>query len=105
MEICQICFWVDDPAALRYATTVVGSNRVTLADAQRTYLRLGASEERYRHNVRQPRKDERKEEKWRPIDPELDAIDGTYFNDGPTEWPKDLEDLYYWRDNYWMRER
>lgn len=101
LEICQICFWQDNPVALRYATTPVDG--VPLIDAQKTYARVGASEERFLPDVRKAFPYEVRDPEWRPADPQRDVFDTTYYEEGPTEWPEDLESLYYWRDNYWMR--
>jgi hypothetical protein len=103
LEICRVCFWVDDPAALRYATTAVDPRGVSLVEAQKTYAKVGACEERWVKSVSRPRPIFAKDEDWRPFDPQRDVTDNSYDDDGPTEWPEDLQTLYYWRDRFWMR--
>ena len=99
-EICPICFWVDEAAALRYATTAVEA--VSLVEAQCNYAKFGACEERWVKNVIRPRPLFRRESAWRPFDVQQDKTDLTWNEPGIPEWPANLEVLYYWRECYWM---
>jgi len=100
LDICPVCFWVDNPAALRYATAEIEG--VSLLEAQKTYVRIGACEERWLKHVSRPRPLFKKDASWRPLNLALDTID-TETEESAENWPDDMERLYYWRDTYWMR--
>ena len=96
-DICPICFWEDDISQLRFPETG-GANHVSLIQAQRNFIRIRGSEERFLKHVRKPLTSEHRDPEWRPIDPKRDQIErpkagveygGTY--------PDDRIQLYYWR--------
>jgi len=60
-DICPVCFWEDDGQDDADADVVRGgpNGRLSLIEARKNYLRLGACEERMPSSVRPPRPDER----------------------------------------------
>jgi hypothetical protein len=64
-DICPICGWEDDPVQLRHPDLAGGANKVSLIEAQRNFMTLGAIEDRYRGSVRTPRPTDIKDLKWR----------------------------------------
>ncbi|MFJ7077935.1 CPCC family cysteine-rich protein [Streptomyces sp. NPDC098781] len=100
-EICDICYWEDDPFQLRYPHADLGSNTgLTLIEAQANYQRFGAVHEDHKRRVRPPGPDEHLDPGWRPVDPERDPYERTSSG---TPHPDDLTTLYYWRPTYWRR--
>ena len=57
-DICQICFWEDDPFQNENINAVFGANAVSLAQAKINFKKYGAMEERFVKNVRPPSKNE-----------------------------------------------
>jgi hypothetical protein len=59
-EICPICFWHDDGQDEHDADLVRGgpNHTLSLRQAQLNFKRMGAIEDRFCKNVRQPRPDE-----------------------------------------------
>ena len=59
-EICRVCGWEDDRRDLRGGDLDIqsGPNRVSLRQARANFRRYGASGEREREQVRDPRPDE-----------------------------------------------
>jgi Cysteine-rich CPCC len=57
-EICPVCFWEDDPVQLRDPTYEGGANAVSLEQARRNYRQHGASEQRFKDDVRPPTPEE-----------------------------------------------
>jgi hypothetical protein len=100
-EVCDICFWEDDPFQLRHPWAGIGANGgVSLLDAQAGYQRFGAVREDLERHVRPPKDDEPLDPGWRPLDPALDAYER---EPSGTPHPDDLTLLYYWRPTYWRR--
>ncbi len=95
--LCPICFWHDDVSQLRFPMEGGGPNKLSLLEAQRTFQRLGAKE---------PRVQDRRDEGWRPIDPQRDDVEysvkGTNYG---STYPDDPTVLYYWRPNFWRLKR
>ncbi|HYO98435.1 MAG TPA: CPCC family cysteine-rich protein [Polyangiaceae bacterium] len=96
-DICLVCFWQDDVMQLRWPQLGGSANAVSLEEAQRNFLRLGASEARFSGDVRPPAADEPLDSTWRPIDPS-DAFEAP---DDSAPWPDDSTTLYYWRRTFW----
>ena len=92
-DICLVCFWEDDVAQLRWPDLAGGANVPSLRDAQRNFLRFGASEAGFSGDVRPPSPDEARASDWRPIS------DADVFEpfDENASWPADTTELYYWR--------
>ncbi|MEC3979207.1 CPCC family cysteine-rich protein [Amycolatopsis sp. H20-H5] len=59
-QICPVCFWEDDGQDDHDAGEVRGgpNGPLTLTEARRNFARFGASEERWRVKVREPRDSE-----------------------------------------------
>ena len=53
-EICEICFWEDDPVQLAQLDLVGGANHVSLRQARQNFEQFGASEQRVLAFVRRP---------------------------------------------------
>jgi hypothetical protein len=67
-DICLVCFWEDDPIQLENPDYEGGANPMSLRQAQRNFLEFGACDKDMLRNVRQPTKDELRDENWRPLD-------------------------------------
>ncbi len=60
-EICPICFWEDDNIQFKDPDYKGGANNVSLREAQKNFVKFGASEKRFIKNVRKPTKDDEKD--------------------------------------------
>lgn len=58
-EICEVCFWEDDPLASEDVNSKSGANKVSLAQARKNYIEFGACTSEMKKYVRNPRKEER----------------------------------------------
>lgn len=67
-DICQVCFWEDDPIQLKDPNYEGGANRVSLRQGQKNFKKYGACEKEMVKNVRQPNKDEKKDHNWKSLD-------------------------------------
>jgi len=67
-DICQVCFWEDDPIQLDNPDYEGGANRVSLKQGQKNFVEFGACEREMTKNVRQLTKDEQREKNWKPLD-------------------------------------
>jgi hypothetical protein len=98
-DVCPICYWEDDISQLRFPTTI-GANKVSLLDAQRNFVSIGAVEEHFSTHVRRPTSEDRRDPSWRPLAPQKDIVEipkpGKDYGD---TYPKDPKDLYYWKNN------
>jgi len=96
-DICLICFWEDDITQLRWPRLGSGANVASLIEAQQSYIRCGASEERFVGDVRPPTTEEPLDPDWRPIreDDRFEAPDES------APWPQDPTRLYYWLPTFW----
>ena len=61
-DICPVCFWEDDPVQLRDPAYKPGANAVSLREARENYRAYGASEERFKGDVRPPKPEEQPHE-------------------------------------------
>ena len=52
-HICEICFWEDD-------NTDGGANKVTLKEAKENFKKFGASELKFKKQVRPPNKNDKR---------------------------------------------
>ena len=58
-DICEVCYWEDDPVQLADPTFEGGANLVSLRQARANYKAFGASSREVLSLVRKPRRDER----------------------------------------------
>ncbi|MCL2776892.1 MAG: hypothetical protein FWD73_02730 [Polyangiaceae bacterium] len=56
-DSCPVCYWADDPMQAHYPDSA-GANAVSLNVAKKNFATFGASEERFRGEVRAPTPDE-----------------------------------------------
>jgi hypothetical protein len=101
-EICPVCFWEDDLIQLRWPDCQVGANKLSLVDAQQTFIALGAMQARVLQYVRPARDDEPLEGGWRPIDRAVDHFE-SWESEARIPWPSDETSLYWWRPTFWNR--
>lgn len=62
-EICPVCFWEDAPDEWEWS-----SNQMSVRQAQRNFLSLGACEPDWRDDVRSPTAEETRPPGWKTID-------------------------------------
>jgi hypothetical protein len=96
-EICDVCFWEDDPVQLLDPTYRGGANGPSLMECQAEFAKSGVSERRFFGNVRRATAREPKDPAWRPA-----TIDDIH----PKRVPRDLTDeeqqrIETW--HYWIR--
>jgi hypothetical protein len=65
-EICEVCFWENDPIQLDNPNYENGANKVSLKVGQKNFLKFGAIEKEMIKNVRIPNPDEEKDKNWKP---------------------------------------
>src|ERR1051326_4566586 len=82
-DICDICFWEDDPVQLLDPWYPGGANKVSLQEAQTNYAAIGVSEPRFKPNVKAVRPNDKRDPSWRPV-AEADRHDGSRFSFGRT---------------------
>jgi ribosomal protein L37AE/L43A len=71
-DICEVCFWQNDPPSLDDPYYQGGANAISLIQAQANFIAFGACEECSLNSVRDPLPDEPKDENWKPYtEPEL----------------------------------
>ena len=57
-DICQVCFWEDDPMAYKFPEADSCSNFVSLVQARKNYLEFGACHKDMLIYCRAPKEDE-----------------------------------------------
>ncbi|MDI9877763.1 CPCC family cysteine-rich protein [Flectobacillus rivi] len=67
-DICDVCFWEDDPIQFNDPNYEGGANSTSLKQAQKNFLEFGASDHELRQYVRPPSKEEPKEKGWKPFE-------------------------------------
>lgn len=67
-DICEVCFWEDDPIQLDEPDYEGGANTVSLKQGQKNFSEFGACEREMIKNVRQPNRDEQRDENWKPLE-------------------------------------
>jgi hypothetical protein len=105
-QICPICNWEDDPVQLQHPDLAGGANTVSLIEAQRNVMTLGAVEARLRSDVRAPGPADIKDLTWRPWDFARDSLSPRAIQSGKDYFDaitpaddavsKDQNALYYW---------
>lgn len=102
-DLCPVCFWEDDGSQLRWPTSTDGPNGISLIEAQRNFVEIGACDPECVVKVRKPTPGEEREPDWRRIDPELDDFEAGPDDPRNLPWPSKGEDLYWWRPTYFRR--
>lgn len=64
-DICQVCYWEDDPYQFQDPDSTFGANPISLREARKNFEAFGACEREMIINVRAPRADEQREEGWK----------------------------------------
>ncbi len=67
-NICPICFWEDDGVQFDDPDYEGGANHVSLRQAQRNFMEIGASEERVLRFVTKPEGKFLRDPNWKPLD-------------------------------------
>jgi len=67
-DICPVCFWEDDPIQLADPDYEGGANRVSLRQGQLNFKEYGACEKEMINYVRQPKKEEKRDDNWKIIE-------------------------------------
>jgi hypothetical protein len=97
-DICPVCFWEDDISQLRWPDLGGGANSASLIEAQETYRRIGASDERFVAHVRAATSAEPMDSSWRPFDLSCDNVeDRVSGTDYGVTYSHDQTAYYYWR--------
>jgi len=95
-EICDVCFWEDDPVQLLDPGYAGGANRLSLIECQANYASLGGTEDRFVSHVRPPLGNEDRDPEWRRA--ELPDLAHARAPRDLTQREADrLETWYYWR--------
>lgn len=63
-NICEVCFWEDDPIQFDDPDYEGGANRVSLRQAQKNFQEYGACERNVIKSVRRPSIDELRDSNW-----------------------------------------
>jgi hypothetical protein len=95
-EICEVCFWEDDPVQLLDPWFAGGANRPNLADAQAAYAKIGAIEQRLLQHVRAALPTDARDPAWRPVS-ESDRSFVRKPRDLSDDEYRELVVWYYWR--------
>ncbi|MFK4426188.1 CPCC family cysteine-rich protein [Bacillus sp. RC51] len=66
-EICNICYWEDDPVQFNDHDFEGGANEPSLRQAQRNFIVFGACEECFVESVRKPTNEDIKDASWKPV--------------------------------------
>mgnify|MGYP001590543558 FL=1 len=66
-DICTICFWEDDIVQFDDPDYAGGANDVSLREAQKNFIKWGASEKRVLEFVRKPNSSDIKDKNWKPL--------------------------------------
>ncbi|QWG62484.1 CPCC family cysteine-rich protein [Bacillus mycoides] len=66
-EICNICYWEDDPVQFNDHDFEGGANEPSLRQAQRNFIVFGACEEYFVESVRKATSEDVKDASWREI--------------------------------------
>jgi hypothetical protein len=66
-EICTICFWEDDAVQSRDPDAKQGANKVSLREAQKNFIEIGASSIKVLRYIRKPKEKDEKDENWKPL--------------------------------------
>lgn len=99
-QICDVCFWEDDIAQLRWPLMAGGPNGLCLVDGQPNFETLGAMARDFVDHVVTPGPTQQRDAGWRPIDLAIDNFEDVGVHEGE---PSALTDLYWWRPTFWRQ--
>ena len=71
-EICDICYWEDDPIQFEDPFLDEGANEVSLMEAQLNFIDFGASDEICIDAVRKPTEQDKKDPNFKLIEWNMD---------------------------------
>ena len=57
-DICEVCYWEDDPIQSKNPAYADGANHVSLQQARKNYKRFGACKKEMVSHVRHPKENE-----------------------------------------------
>lgn len=66
-DVCPICYWTDDYSQFLNPDLKGGANNVSLREAQKNFMELGACDKGMTHCARKPKADEIRDENWKPL--------------------------------------
>jgi len=66
-DICEVCFWEDDPVQLENPDYEGGANKISLRQGQKNFLKFGACEIKMINHVRNPLITEQRDKNWMPL--------------------------------------
>ena len=58
-EVCQVCYWEDDPVQFHNPDYEGGANKISLKKARTNYQSFGASSQEFLKYVRSPKESEK----------------------------------------------
>lgn len=67
-DICDVCYWENDPLQFKDPDSENGANRVSLKQGQKNFREFGACERDMIKYVRQPNSDEARDDNWKFIE-------------------------------------
>jgi len=67
-DICDVCFWEDDPIQFANPDYEGGANKPSLRQAQKNFMKFGAYREDRTQYVRKPTEDEQRDDNWKPLE-------------------------------------
>ncbi len=106
--ICPICFWEDDIVQIAFPDMAGGANNVSLIEAQKNFIELGVSEQRFKENVRGASAEDKRDTFWRPINLDKDIHLHWNSDEDRARWQAYKEEplprLYYWCNDYWLKQ-
>ncbi|MGZ3504307.1 MAG: CPCC family cysteine-rich protein [Vulcanimicrobiaceae bacterium] len=101
--ICPICGWLDDLMHLRFVLFDGRPNGISLLEAQRNFVAIGAKDAHALRNVRFPVASDVRDPDWRPVDLDQDEPESIPNDFDGLSYPQDPTLLYYWSPRYFRR--
>jgi hypothetical protein len=90
--ICPVCQWEDDGPGLRWVLRNAGGpNDLSLYDSQKRFEKSGI----------EPRN---RDASWHAFQLHVDYAERFEGGEAGHTYPADSTTLYYWSDNYWLRD-
>lgn len=66
-DICPVCGWEDDNIQFEHPDLTGGANKMSLREAQKSFLEIGAVDENDLKSVRKPLEKEERDVDWKPL--------------------------------------